>query len=675
MRRRLAGCLLLLLCPAAAALAAGPPSTLPAGMGKYIMVLWPPGTPVPGGGPVVTMKNVPEPDIEQRGGKLLAKFDNRRLIQLPLAAATELRRHEAVAFLQRVWTGESLEGWDERYVPPPPPAKGHMHVAPQDDANLTWGPKSYAYDGSGNIKTVGSDAFAYDSAGRLIQATVNSTAGAVSKTESYKYDAFGNLIEKAVSGTNPVAIPVDPGSNRVQGVSYDPAGNATTSKDARWAYKYDSLNMMTGVKATPCCVNRRMIYDASDERIGTFLINDNPVRWTFRDFEGRVIREYTSVKTGLEFGMWTWEQDYFYGESGLIGGETQDYGYTAANRYGGRRHYHLDHLGNVRMVTTDATGTTRARSIAENDYYPFGTTMTRTYQEQVNWGDPHIDAMRFAGHWRDFLGLLNVDNTDYIDYMHARYYDPNGGRFLSVDPVGGTAHVPQSWNKYAYALNSPLRFNDPSGTESCTVVWLGAEPHETCLTEEEEKKQRLDEIMTQSTLEELEDLASTGYQFIAGASNAYASDMLLGMGRQSADDDAYQWGQIAGDIAAMGQGLNEMIGGATGEVGGFLLDLVPGGFLVGVPVNVASGAVGVHGAAVTVVGTWHAMSGIKQRKEGKHGTFRGRESKRANDAAFHRVCRELGLDKDQQTRLHHEIGGGDLSYEEIKRVARSIFHQ
>jgi hypothetical protein len=82
---------------------------------------------VPGGGPVVTMKNVPEPDIEQRGGKVLTKFENRRLIQLPLAAAAELRRHEAVAFLQRVWTGESLEGWDERYVPPPPPAKGHMH--------------------------------------------------------------------------------------------------------------------------------------------------------------------------------------------------------------------------------------------------------------------------------------------------------------------------------------------------------------------------------------------------------------------------------------------------------------------------------------------------------------------------------------------------------------------
>jgi hypothetical protein len=178
-----------------------------------------------------------------------------------------------------------------------------------------------------------------------------------------------------VSGATAVTIPIDSASNRVQGASYDAGGNATTSKDARWAYEYDSLNMMTRVRATPGGTDRRMIYDASDERIGTILIQGNPARWTFRDFDGRILREYTSIKSGLGFDLWTWEQDYFYGENGLIGGETLDYGYTPAYRYGGRRHYHLDHLGNVRMVTTDPSGT-RARSIAENDYYPFGTTMT-----------------------------------------------------------------------------------------------------------------------------------------------------------------------------------------------------------------------------------------------------------------------------------------------------------
>ena len=50
--------------------------------------------------------------------------------------------------------------------------------------------------------------------------------------------------------------------------------------------------------------------------------------------------------------------------------------------------------------------------------------------------------------------------------MHARYYDPNVGRFLSVDPVLNqkrALHKPQTWNRYSYVENTPLMLVDPTG--------------------------------------------------------------------------------------------------------------------------------------------------------------------------------------------------------------------
>lgn len=44
--------------------------------------------------------------------------------------------------------------------------------------------------------------------------------------------------------------------------------------------------------------------------------------------------------------------------------------------------------------------------------------------------------------------------------------DPNGltdSRWLSADPLGGDISNPQSLNRYAYALNSPVTLTDPSG--------------------------------------------------------------------------------------------------------------------------------------------------------------------------------------------------------------------
>lgn len=103
-----------------------------------------------------------------------------------------------------------------------------------------------------------------------------------------------------------------------------------------------------------------------------------------------------------------------------------------------------DHLNSTRAIVDDNG------NLDEVDYLPFGGFLT---------GIPVPDTTHlFTGHERDTATLASN-----LDYMHARYFSPNLGRFLSVDPVGGEVASSQSWNRYSYVLNNPLALVDPFG--------------------------------------------------------------------------------------------------------------------------------------------------------------------------------------------------------------------
>ena len=109
------------------------------------------------------------------------------------------------------------------------------------------------------------------------------------------------------------------------------------------------------------------------------------------------------------------------------------------------RYLHHDALGSVDTLSDDA-----GVAVARLGYTPFGERSVVGGQ-----GAPMLVNRGFTGHEHlDEVGLV---------HMNGRIYDPRVGRFLSPDPYVPSPLSVQSYNRYSYALNNPMRFTDPSG--------------------------------------------------------------------------------------------------------------------------------------------------------------------------------------------------------------------
>jgi len=56
-----------------------------------------------------------------------------------------------------------------------------------------------------------------------------------------------------------------------------------------------------------------------------------------------------------------------------------------------------------------------------------------------------------------------VDGSTGLQYLRARYYDQNIGRFFSKDPFAGFVRLPSSQNQYPFVMNNPAVLVDPLG--------------------------------------------------------------------------------------------------------------------------------------------------------------------------------------------------------------------
>ncbi|MGQ5260986.1 RHS repeat-associated core domain-containing protein [Micromonospora sp. ZYX-F-536] len=90
---------------------------------------------------------------------------------------------------------------------------------------------------------------------------------------------------------------------------------------------------------------------------------------------------------------------------------------------------------------------------------------TVTVRRQTPYGAPRKNQ---PTPWVNRKGFVGGDiDSNGLTHIGAREYDPQLGRFISVDPVQDLAD-PQQWNAYAYSNNSPITFSDPTGLKACS---------------------------------------------------------------------------------------------------------------------------------------------------------------------------------------------------------------
>ncbi|MEV7525838.1 polymorphic toxin-type HINT domain-containing protein [Streptomyces sp. NPDC091371] len=131
----------------------------------------------------------------------------------------------------------------------------------------------------------------------------------------------------------------------------------------------------------------------------------------------------------------------------------------------------------VRHTNGKATGHTLAQQLTDhhntatiNVEQKDGQEVTRRKSDP--YGNPRgAQPSNWPGN-HTFLGVGTDDNTTGLTHIGAREYEPQTGRFISVDPIIDISD-PLQMNGYTYSAGNPITGADPSGlkTEECGTLY------------------------------------------------------------------------------------------------------------------------------------------------------------------------------------------------------------
>ena len=284
--------------------------------------------------------------------------------------------------------------------------------------------------------------YGYGSRGELTAFTIGGVG-----TASYDYDNNGNLEERTGFSSGDFQLPAmsaeyDSQTNRRLGWLYDLDGNLT--QDDRFIYEYNLLGRLEKIrKISNGRIVAHYLYDSDGMRVRAVV--EDKVTYTIRDDQGRVISQEIG-QSRMDGGLDVTIKNYVYHNNSNILTVTYHPDGTVTRRY-----HFRNYLGHPVLVVDEENGF----AYEYREYAPYGHQMTVEPQE--------VPTQQFTGHERDTYASA--------DYMRARYYSWEFGRFNRPDPAFNFDPVnPYSYNLYAYTNNNPVNGYDPGG-KVIETVW------------------------------------------------------------------------------------------------------------------------------------------------------------------------------------------------------------
>jgi RHS repeat-associated protein len=305
---------------------------------------------------------------------------------------------------------------------------------------------NFAPDGSVNSRFD----YSYDNLGRRVTETT------LDGQWTYTYDGVGELTHAVFAPNNSSTIP----SQDLQYL-YDPAGNRTRTMINGVTSDYVSNNLnqyqSIGSQTLRYDADGNLISRTDGAQTSTYTFNDANQLVAASTPAGTFTAQYDASGYRVASGINGQTTRYVIDPTGLgnvVGMYNASGGVVAHFNYGAGLVSRVDATSASSYYDFDALGSTAGLSGSAGSY--------QDHYSYAPYGAPLASSESVANPFQ-FIGQSGVmTDPSGLEFMRARYYAADAGRFTSIDPLRI-----QQLGLYNYALDNPLALIDPSGLD-CT---------------------------------------------------------------------------------------------------------------------------------------------------------------------------------------------------------------